>query len=322
MGAHGWSSARPGLVVCGYLALFCGDIVLRAEAGCRERESPNCCTGRNNECFEYTRRKTVCYCDAYCQKTGDCCEDYQRVCQVSGLSPTSFIPLSGLMVLTCVAKHDKACQIGPRPEWLDIWVPSERRWGVDGGGAAIDCVVGSWGPWSSCTSACGVGSTERSRQVSVPPRNGGTPCPDLKQRRGCFGNNAICRTAKEVAKILPDSFKRNFKDPWRRPHMLMREEKSSYCVQLRVKQASAACKLKVWSAQLLRDRVVCAECQSEAMSKSDQCAGDGLQGISGNRVLSAASPSPLKQALPPLDAEPLPLTRFPKGRKARLWPSA
>lgn len=209
--------------------------------------------------------------------------------------------------------------------------------------AAIDCVVGSWGPWSSCTSPCGVGSTERSRQVSVPPRNGGTPCPDLKQRRGCFGNNAICSTAKgenlfyvplhssinacmhscsdlysfgevilsggllstpwssssglkaylqlhhfktsiwlfviescrnkspedfslmhgdflncgmclywslqwkqanltqrpssfptlhphicpaEVAKILPDSFKRNFKDPWRRPHMLMKEEKA------------------------------------------------------------------------------------------------
>lgn len=84
MGAHGWSSARLGFVVCGYLAFFCGDFVPQAEAGCRERESPNCCTGRNNECLEYTRRKTVCYCDAYCQKTGDCCEDYQHVCQVSG----------------------------------------------------------------------------------------------------------------------------------------------------------------------------------------------------------------------------------------------
>lgn len=62
--------------------------------------------------------------------------------------------------------------------------------------AAIDCEVGAWGPWSSCTSPCGVGSKERSRQVSVPPRNGGTPCPDLKQRRGCYGNNAICSTAK------------------------------------------------------------------------------------------------------------------------------
>ncbi|XP_037115067.1 somatomedin-B and thrombospondin type-1 domain-containing protein isoform X2 [Syngnathus acus] len=228
MGAHQRSSARFGCVLslCGCLALLCGVTVPRVEAGCRERDSPNCCTGRNNDCFEYTRRKTVCYCDTYCQKTGDCCDDYQSVCLIS----------------------------------------------------AIDCTVGSWGPWSPCTSPCGVGSTERSRQVSVPPRNGGTPCPDLKQRRGCFGNNQICSSAKDVAKILPDSFKRNFKDPWRRPHMLVKEEKASYCVYLRVKQASAACKLKLWSAQLVRERLVCAECQSDAMSKSERCGGDGLEG--------------------------------------------
>lgn len=225
MGARGRSSARLGFVLAGYF--LSGLMLPAAEAGCRERNSPTCCSGRNNECFEYTRRKTMCYCDAYCQKTRDCCEDYQRVCQIS---------------------------------------------------AAIDCVVGPWGPWSPCTAPCGIGSTERSRQVSVPPRNGGTPCPDLKQRRGCFGNNAVCSSAKEVAKILPDSYKRNFKDPWRRPHMLMKEEKASYCVYLRVKQASVACKLKLWSAQLVRERLVCAECQSDAMSKSDRCGGDGLEG--------------------------------------------
>lgn len=84
MGAHGWISAHLGVLVCGYLAMFSGVIISQADAGCGERESPNCCTGRNNECFEYTKRKTVCYCDTYCQKTGDCCEDYQRVCQISG----------------------------------------------------------------------------------------------------------------------------------------------------------------------------------------------------------------------------------------------
>lgn len=51
----------------------------------------------------------------------------------------------------------------------------------------------------------------------------------------------------------------------------------SYCVYLRVKQASAACKLKLWSAQLVRERLVCAECQSDAMAKSDRCGGDGLE---------------------------------------------
>ncbi|KAF7240822.1 Somatomedin-B and thrombospondin type-1 domain-containing protein [Varanus komodoensis] len=88
----------------------------------------------------------------------------------------------------------------------------------------VNCVVGPWGPWSDCGSLCGTGSKDRTRQVTVPPRNGGTPCPDLKQRRGCLGNHPVCKTAKEVAKILPDSFKRDFKDPWRRPHMLMREK--------------------------------------------------------------------------------------------------
>ena len=51
----------------------------------------------------------------------------------------------------------------------------------------------------------------------------------------------------------------------------------SYCVYLRVKQSSAACKLKLWSAQLVRERLVCAECQSDAMSKTDRCSGDGIE---------------------------------------------
>ncbi|XP_012669718.2 somatomedin-B and thrombospondin type-1 domain-containing protein isoform X2 [Clupea harengus] len=220
-------SGCSGLALCGLLAFLLGMSVHPTQAGCAERESPNCCSGRNNECFEYTKRKTVCYCDTYCQKTGDCCEDYKRVCQIS----------------------------------------------------AIDCVVGSWGGWSPCSSLCGEGSTERSRQVLTPPRNGGTPCPDLKQRRGCLGHTLQCSSAKEVAKILPDSFKRNFKDPWRRPHMLMKEEKPSYCVYMRVRQASVVCKQRLWSAQLVLERSVCVECQSDAMATDNRCSGDGLEGI-------------------------------------------
>ncbi|KAJ6656528.1 hypothetical protein lerEdw1_003653 [Lerista edwardsae] len=142
--------------------------------------------------------------------------------------------------------------------------------------AAVNCVVGPWGTWSDCSSQCSAGSKDRTRQVAVPPRNGGAPCPDLKQRRGCLGDHAICRTAKEVAKILPDSFKRDFKDPWRRPRMWPRLP--SYCVHFRLKQVSLACCLHLWSSQLVRDRRVCVECQGDAVGSKQRCQGDGLQG--------------------------------------------
>lgn len=62
--------------------------------------------------------------------------------------------------------------------------------------SAVGCAVGPWGPWSGCSSPCGVGSKDRSRQVTVPPRHGGEPCPDLKQRRGCLGDDPACGAAK------------------------------------------------------------------------------------------------------------------------------
>ncbi|KAM6052361.1 uncharacterized protein VSU04_011741 isoform 1-T1 [Chlamydotis macqueenii] len=68
--------------------------------------------------------------------------------------------------------------------------------------AAVGCVVGSWGPWSGCSSPCGVGSKARSRQVTVPPRHGGEPCPDLKQRRGCLGEHPTCGMAKGNGGLL------------------------------------------------------------------------------------------------------------------------
>uniref|UniRef100_A0A4W4EG29 SMB domain-containing protein n=2 Tax=Electrophorus electricus TaxID=8005 RepID=A0A4W4EG29_ELEEL len=202
MGAHGCVFRRYWIAIYSVLVCFSKVCIPGAEAGCEERKSPNCCTGRNNDCFEYTKRKSVCYCDAYCQKTGDCCEDYRQECQIS----------------------------------------------------AVDCTVGQWSAWSRCSSVCGVGNMERNRQVTTHPRNGGVPCPDLKQRRGCLAHMETCSAAKDVAKILPDSFKRNFKDPWRRPHMLLKEERKSYCVYMRVKQGSAACRLKMWSTQLTRER--------------------------------------------------------------------
>ncbi|XP_069071302.1 somatomedin-B and thrombospondin type-1 domain-containing protein-like isoform X1 [Pleurodeles waltl] len=213
------------LLSCGGL-LWAAGYPTGAAGGCTHRQDPKCCPGRNNDCRPFTGQDRPCYCDTYCRKTGDCCQDYEAVCQTL---------------------------------------------------AAVHCGVGPWGPWGQCSSLCGIGSRERARQVTVPPRNGGAPCPDLRQRRGCHGDNPICQTAKEVAKILPDSFKRDFKDPWRRPHMLLQDTQARYCVYFRLKQVGPACRLQSWTSQLVRERRICMECQVHAMGRRGRCEGDGLE---------------------------------------------
>ncbi|KFW81612.1 Somatomedin-B and thrombospondin type-1 domain-containing protein, partial [Manacus vitellinus] len=104
---------------------------------CRHR----CCPGRNNVCWAPSARRAHCYCDSYCQRTGDCCQDYHATCRRAG-------------------------------EW-------HRAWHWPGRGTPA---------WAA---ALGGG-----RQVTVPPRHGGEPCPDLKQRRGCLGEHPTCGTAK------------------------------------------------------------------------------------------------------------------------------
>ncbi|XP_069788723.1 somatomedin-B and thrombospondin type-1 domain-containing protein [Narcine bancroftii] len=145
--------------------------------------------------------------------------------------------------------------------------------------SAIDCTVGHWGSWTECSSWCGVGSRERVRLVTIPPRNGGAPCPNLKQRRGCFEHHPDrCHSVKEVAKILPDSYKRNFKDPWKRPHMMAKEQRPSYCAYFRMKAVSSSCHLGLWTSYLLKEKYLCVECQGEAMGTRDRCEGDGQEG--------------------------------------------
>ncbi|XP_064248266.1 SCO-spondin-like isoform X2 [Passer domesticus] len=157
--------------------LLAAGCLVGATGSCRHR----CCPGRNNVCWAPGARRARCYCDSYCQRTGDCCQDYLATC---------------------------------------------RR-------AAVGCAVGPWGPWSGCSSPCGVGSRARSRQVTVPPRLGGDPCPDLQQRRGCLGQQPTCGTAEAallpaVAKILPSSFSQAFRGPWRRAGLPLPEEPSGW----------------------------------------------------------------------------------------------
>ncbi|XP_063313116.1 somatomedin-B and thrombospondin type-1 domain-containing protein-like [Pelobates fuscus] len=193
---------------------------------CARRGPPRCCTGRNNACTGVSPAGTTCYCDTYCHRSADCCEDYRGQC----------------------------------------------------GGSVSNCVVGPWGMWSECNSRCGIGSRERARQVIVPPRSGRNPCPDLRQRRGCYGEDPSCHTSKEVAKILPDSFKRDFRDPWRRHHAKTPARTSSYCVYFRMKHVGPVCRLQGWSRQLMQEQLVCVECQAEAVASNGRCLGDGLAG--------------------------------------------
>lgn len=102
--------------------------------------------------------------------------------------------------------------------------------------AAVGCAVGPWGPWSGCSSLCGVGSRARSRQVTVPPRHGGEPCPDLKQRRGCLGEHPTCGTATGNAgpAETPTQFLRGrpravFNQPCPPPWLLFCQKWPRYC---------------------------------------------------------------------------------------------
>jgi hypothetical protein len=52
-------------------------------------------------------------------------------------------------------------------------------------GCPVNCGVGSWGGWDSCSAACGGGRQSRSRSVTTQPSNGGAGCPHLSESRDC-----------------------------------------------------------------------------------------------------------------------------------------
>jgi len=49
----------------------------------------------------------------------------------------------------------------------------------------VDCVMGGWSDWSSCSQTCGDGIAARSREVVEQPLNDGLACPDLRETRSC-----------------------------------------------------------------------------------------------------------------------------------------
>lgn len=49
----------------------------------------------------------------------------------------------------------------------------------------VDCQVGDWGEWSSCSARCSGGVRQRIRPVSVEPLRGGQSCEQTSETEGC-----------------------------------------------------------------------------------------------------------------------------------------
>lgn len=49
----------------------------------------------------------------------------------------------------------------------------------------IDCVLGDWMGWSSCTAKCGGGVTQRQRYILTEPLHGGEPCGETVEATSC-----------------------------------------------------------------------------------------------------------------------------------------
>ncbi|KAH9499217.1 Spondin-2 [Bulinus truncatus] len=56
----------------------------------------------------------------------------------------------------------------------------------------MDCLVDEWSPWSTCTTSCGYGKRERTRDVLQVPQDGGANCPLLRELDIC-GSMRTCK---------------------------------------------------------------------------------------------------------------------------------
>ncbi|OWK60159.1 hypothetical protein RLOC_00008861 [Lonchura striata] len=126
-----------------------------------------------------------------------------------------------------------------------------------------------WAGWLLAT-GCLVGATGSCRQRCCPGRNNACWAPGARrarcycdsycQRTGdcCQDYLTSCRRA-EVAKVLPNSFSQDFRDPWRRAGLPLPEEPSGspfpgYCGYFRLTQVGAPCRGRAWSRRLQRDK--------------------------------------------------------------------
>jgi hypothetical protein len=76
-------------------------------------------------------------------------------------------------VTTAAAHGGKACPV------------SQEYDSCNAGPCPVHCAVGDWTAWNACTTTCGHGTEDRSREILVHAENDGTVCPMLSEVRNC-----------------------------------------------------------------------------------------------------------------------------------------
>lgn len=73
---------------------------------------------------------------------------------------------------------------------LVLCPPSSQTQSCNTQSCNVNCVVGSWGNWGSCSKSCGGGTRTRTRSVVTPQSGNGAACPSLSQSQSC--NTQCC----------------------------------------------------------------------------------------------------------------------------------
>jgi hypothetical protein len=71
--------------------------------------------------------------------------------------------------------------------------------------APVDCVIGDWGAWTTCTAPCGRTGIQTRTRVYTPPTNGGKACPATpeQQCQSCTGMRACVSGSKAATPGCP-----------------------------------------------------------------------------------------------------------------------
>merc|ERR1712072_987957 len=108
---------------------------------------------------------------------------------------------------------------GCRPGFVFAgWVKGEAVQG-DWDGASIcfgkpqvDCQLGQWSEYGSCSKECGGGKQSRSRAIEQEPRNGGAACGDTSEERECNTQGCVVEGVDEQDQNNDDQDQNNMHD--------------------------------------------------------------------------------------------------------------